>query len=70
LFNRDYGIFHTIIPDNARELTHGKLRCKALETGRYIAPVEAYIQNKILADSAIRELRRMFRKAMRQAHAP
>jgi hypothetical protein len=68
--HREYGIFHTIIPDNAKELTAGEFRKKALKAGSYIAPIEAYSKNQNLAESAIRELRRMFRKAMRQTNAP
>jgi hypothetical protein len=41
--HREYGIFHTIIPDNAKELTTGELRKKALKAGSYIAPIEAVI---------------------------
>jgi hypothetical protein len=40
--HREYGIFHTIIPDNAKELTAGEFRRKALKAGSYIAPIEAY----------------------------
>jgi Reverse transcriptase (RNA-dependent DNA polymerase) len=68
--HRDYGIFHTIIPDNAKELTAGEFKRKALKAGSYIAPIEAYSHNQNLAESAIRELQRMFRKAMRQTNAP
>jgi hypothetical protein len=68
--HREYGIFHTIIPDNAKELTAGEFRKKALEAGSYIAPIEAYSHNQNLTESAIRELCRMFRKAMRQTNAP
>jgi hypothetical protein len=68
--HREYGIFHTIIPDNALELTKGEFRKKALKAGSHIAPIEAYSHNQNLAENAIRELRRMFRKAMRQTHAP
>jgi hypothetical protein len=66
--HREYGIFHTIIPDNAKELTQGEFHRKALKTGTHVAPIEAYSHNQNLAESAIRELRRMFRKAMRQTH--
>jgi hypothetical protein len=68
--HREFGIFHTIIPDNAKELTAGDFRKKALKSGRYIAPIEAYSHNQNLAESAICELRRMFRKAMQQTTSP
>jgi hypothetical protein len=68
--HREYGIFHTIIPDNAKELTQGEFKRKALKAGSYIALIEAYSHNQNLAESDMREIRRMFRKAMRQTHAP
>jgi hypothetical protein len=68
--HREYGIFHTIIPDNAKELTAGEFRRKALKAGTHISPIEAYSHNQNLAERAICEFCRMFRKAMRQTHAP
>ena len=67
---RDVGVFHTIIPDNAKELTEGDFRRKALHAGAQIKPVEAYTHNQNLAESGIRELRRMYRKAMLSTNAP
>jgi hypothetical protein len=51
--HREYGIFHTIILDNAKELTQGEFRRKVLKAGSYIAPIEAYSHNQNLAESAI-----------------
>jgi hypothetical protein len=48
----------------------GEFCRQALKAGCNIAPIKAYSHNQNMAESAIRELRRMFRKAMRQAHAP
>ncbi len=67
---RDVGVFHTIIPDNANELTEGEFRRKAIHAGSSIKPVEAYTHNQNLAESGIRELRRMYKKAMLATNAP
>jgi hypothetical protein len=68
--HHDVGVFHTIIPDNAKELIEGEFRKKALHAGLQIRPIEAHRHIQNLAESGIRELRRMYRKAMRQANAP
>lgn len=68
--HKDYGIFHTIIPDNAKELTQGEFKRKAQRAGSVIRPVEAYMHNQNRAEAAIREIRRMYRKAMRATNAP
>jgi hypothetical protein len=68
--HQDVGVFHTIIPDNALELTEGEFRKKAIHAGSRLCPVEAYMHNKNLAESGIRELRRMSRKAMVSTNAP
>jgi hypothetical protein len=57
--HRDYSVFHTVIPDNAMEVTGGDFQ-----------HVEAYTHNQNLAESVIRDLRRMFQKAMRMTNAP
>ncbi len=67
---REVGVFHTIIPDNAMELTSGEFRRKAVHAGSQIKPVEAYTHNQNLAEAGIRELRRMYKKAMLQTGAP
>jgi Reverse transcriptase (RNA-dependent DNA polymerase) len=68
--HQDVGVFHTIIPDNAKELTEGELKRKAIHAGSKIRPIEAHRHNQNLAESGIRELRRMYRKAMRETNAP
>jgi hypothetical protein len=67
---REVGVFHTIIPDNAPELLGGEFRRKALHAGSSIHSIEAHTHNQNLAESGIRELRRMFRKTMRSTNAP
>ena len=37
----DYGIFHTIIPDNAKELTEGEFKTTAQKFGSQICRIEA-----------------------------
>jgi Reverse transcriptase (RNA-dependent DNA polymerase) len=68
--HEDVGIFHTVIPDNAPELIHGEFKRKVLKAGSSLKPVEAYTHNQNLAESAIRKLRRMYRKAMTSTNAP
>jgi hypothetical protein len=68
--HQDVGVFHTIIPDNALELTEGEFRKKAIHAGSRLRPVETYMHNQNLAESEIRELRRMYRKAMTATNAP
>jgi hypothetical protein len=70
LLHRDVGVFKTIVPDNAPELISGEFRKKAVHAGSQIKPVEAYSHNQNLAESGIRELRRMYRKAMLSTNAP
>jgi hypothetical protein len=68
--HRDVGVFHTIIPNNAKELTKGEFKTKAVHAGSTIRPIEAYMHNQNLAETGIRELRRMYRKAMSSTNAP
>jgi hypothetical protein len=68
--HHDVGVFHTIVPDNAKELTEGEFCKKAIHAGSQIRPIEAHRHNQNLAESGIRELRRMYRKAMRTTNAP
>jgi hypothetical protein len=65
VLHRDVGVFNTLIPNNAMELTEGDFKCKALWAVSCIKPVESYLHNQNLAESAICDLRRMFHKAMR-----
>jgi hypothetical protein len=67
---QDLGVFHTIIPDNALELTEGEFKKKAIRAGSRLRPVEAYMHNQNLAESAIMELRRVYRKAMSITKTP
>jgi hypothetical protein len=66
----DIGVFHTVVPDNAPELISGEFRKKLIHAGSQIKPVEAYTHNQNMDESAIRELRRMYRKAMISTNAP
>jgi hypothetical protein len=68
--HRDIGVFKTIIPDNAMELTDGQFRAKAVHAGSIIRPIEAYTHNQNLGKSGIMELRRMYRKAMIATNSP
>jgi hypothetical protein len=70
LLHHQYGVFHTIIPDNARELTQKDFLDKARRAGSIIHPVEAYTPNQNRAESSIRELKRMYRRAMVASSAP
>jgi hypothetical protein len=70
LLHKDIGVFQVVIPDNAPELVAGEYRRKVVHAGSVLKPVEAYTHNQNLAESAIRELRRMYRKAMMATNAP
>ena len=45
LLHSQYGVFHTMIPDNAMELTQGEFLRKARKAGSMIHPSEAYTPN-------------------------
>jgi hypothetical protein len=68
--HQDWGVYHTIVPDNAPELSAGEFRRKAIHAGSRVKPIEAYTHNQNMAESAIRELRRMYRKAMIATNSP
>jgi hypothetical protein len=68
--HKEVGVFNTIIPDNAPELASGELKRKAIHAGSRVKPIEAYTHNQNLAESAIRELRRMYWRAMLSTGAP
>jgi hypothetical protein len=70
LLHHQYGVFHTIIPDNAHELTQKDFLDEACRAGLIIHPVEAYTPNQNHAKSSIRELKRMYRRAMVASSAP
>jgi hypothetical protein len=68
--HKEVGVFETIVPDNAPELVAGDFRRKAIHAGSRIKPVEAYTHNQNLAESAIQEVRRMYRKAILSTNSP
>jgi hypothetical protein len=51
--HRDIGVFQTIVPDNAMELTAELFRKKAIHAGSVIRPVEEYSHNQYLDKSGI-----------------
>jgi hypothetical protein len=67
---RKVGVPRVIIPDNAKELTEGDFKKKALLAGAAILPVEAYTKNANLAEDAIRELKRTYRRTMIATNSP
>lgn len=69
LFRR-VGVPNTLIPDNAGELTAGEFRRKALRAQSTIRPIEAHTPNANLAEDGIRELKRMYRRAMIRTNSP
>ena len=66
----DYGVFNTLIPDNALELVGMEFKQKAQKFGCSIKQVEAYTPNQNKAEATIRELKRRYRRAMHKSHAP
>jgi hypothetical protein len=66
----DVGVFPTIVTDNAPELIKGEFKKKAVHAGAVMHPKEVYTHNQNLAESAIRELRRMYKRVMRETNAP
>lgn len=70
LLHHQYGAFRVMIPDNAKELTSKSFRDKLRRAGTVLQPIEAYTPNQNRAESAIRELKRMYRRAMLQSKAP
>ena len=55
-----YGIFHTIIPDNAKELAEGQFKKTAQKFGSQIHPIEAFTPNQNKAEAMICELKQSF----------
>ncbi|KAL7569693.1 hypothetical protein ACA910_018562 [Epithemia clementina (nom. ined.)] len=64
------GVPHTIIPDNAMELTAGDFKHEVHKSGALIRPIEAYTHNQNRAEATIQELRRMTRRALYRTGAP
>ena len=69
LFHK-YGIPRVMVPDNAGELTQGDFAQKLKRAGCIIEPIEAYTPNQNKAESAIRELKRAYRRHMRATGCP
>lgn len=70
LLHHQVGAFKVMIPDNAKEMVLGEFKNKLRRAGTYIAPIEAYHPNQNRAESAIRELKRMYRRTMMTSKAP
>jgi hypothetical protein len=70
LLHCDFGVFHTITVDNAKELTQKDFLQKVRKAGSIVHPTEPYTPNQNRAESAIRELKRMYRMAMTKSNAP
>lgn len=70
LLHASYGAFNVMIPDNAKELALGTFRDKLRRAGTTVLPIEPYMHNQNRAESTIRELKRMYRRAMIQSRAP
>lgn len=70
MLHQRYGAFKVMIPDNAKEFILGSFKDKLRRAGTVIAPIEAYSPNQNRAESAIRELKRMYRRAMIESNAP
>ena len=69
LFHR-FGIPHIMVPNNAGEISRGEFQKKLRRAGCIVSPVEAYIPNQNKAESAIRELKRAYRRHMRATGCP
>lgn len=67
---RKVGFPKVLIPDNAKEMTLGQYRKKCLRAQVPIHSIEAYTPNQNLAERAIRELKRMYRRTMIETQAP
>lgn len=70
VFHRRFGVPAVITSDDAPELITGDFRRKCLRVGTHLAPAEAYTPNQNHAESAIRELKLAYRRAMRRANSP
>ena len=64
------GVPCVIIPDNAKELTTGHFKKKALRVGAGIHPIEAHTPNAKLAEHVIRESKRSYRRMMLATNFP
>jgi hypothetical protein len=68
--HHDYGSFQEMVPENAKELTSHEFRAALRRAGTVIKPIESYTPNQNKAEAAIRELKRMYRRAMLKSGAP
>ena len=66
---RKYGVPHTMIPDNAKELTKAEFKRKCDKAQCWLKPVESYTPNANLAEDCIRELKRLYRYTMTKNNA-
>ena len=70
VFFKRVGIPAVMIPDNAKELTQGEFKRKCQRAQCPIHPIEAYTPNANIAEDAIRELKRHYRRIMIETGAP
>jgi len=70
LLHRRVGVPETMISDDAPELVSGEFRKRAIKAGSHISPVEAYTPQHNMAEGDIRELKRMWKRAMRKSNCP
>ena len=69
-FHRRFGIPSIITSDAANELISGEFKRKCQSAGTHLSPAEPYTPNQSLAESAVRELKMAYRRAMRRAQSP
>jgi len=69
-FFKQVGVPSVMIPDNAGELTSKEFKRKCRKVQCKVHPIEPYTPNANLAESVIRELKRMFRHTMSSTGAP
>ncbi len=67
---RQHGIPQVMTPDNAKELTQKDFLKKCRKAQCPIHPIEPHTPNQNMAESAIRELKRLYMKAMVQKGTP
>ena len=67
---QNVGVPSTMIPDNARNLTHGEFAKQCRRAHCLIKPVEAYFPNLNIAEHIIREFRRDMLRIFRATNAP
>ena len=69
-FFKDVGIPAAMIPDNAKELTLGRFRKTCQRFQCPLHPIEAYTPNANIAEDAVREVKRQYRRTMLDTGAP